>query len=169
MKGVLRHFWRRTRFKTGADRRAAFLHYGRFGDVQGSVCSEDYELSIARRCLFVLLIYCKKGIMYMTVGFLDEQVKASLDAFPLDIRASFQRISELIQARGLERVREPYVKHLEGPLWEMRMKGRSGIARACYVTAVGKRIVVVYVFVKKTQKTPRREILLALKRAKEVE
>jgi phage-related protein len=69
----------------------------------------------------------------------------------------------------LERVREPYVKHLEGPLWEMRMKGRAGIARAAYVTAVGKRIVIVHVFVKKTQKTPRREIEIALKRAKEVQ
>ena len=96
-------------------------------------------------------------------------MKAAVDALPLDIRASFQRISELIATHGLERVREPYVKHLEGPLWEMRMKGRSGIARACYVTAVGKRVVVVHVFVKKTRKTPRREILLALKRAKEVE
>lgn len=107
--------------------------------------------------------------MAWIVGFLNEEVKASFDALPLEIRASFQRISELIQTHGLERVREPYVKHLEGPLWEMRMKGRSGIARACYVTAVGKRVVVVHVFVKKTQKTPRREILLALKRAKEVE
>jgi phage-related protein len=49
------------------------------------------------------------------------------------------------------------------------MKGRSGIARAAYVTAVGKRVVVVHVFEKKTQKTPRREIEIALKRAKEVQ
>jgi phage-related protein len=51
----------------------------------------------------------------------------------------------------------------------MRLKGRSGIARACYVTSVGKRIIVVHVFEKKTQKTPRREIITALKRAKEVQ
>ncbi len=106
--------------------------------------------------------------MVWIVEFLNEEVKASLDAFPLDIRARFQRIVELIQAHGLERVREPYVKHLEGPLWEMRMKGRSGLARAVYVTAVGKRVVVVHVFEKKTQKTPRREIITALKRAREV-
>ena len=68
----------------------------------------------------------------------------------------------------MERVRNPYVKHLEGPLWKMRMKGRSGIARAVYVTAVGRRVVVVHVFEKKTQKTPRREIITALKRAQEV-
>jgi phage-related protein len=108
-------------------------------------------------------------IMSWSVEFLDQDVQSSLDALPLDIRASFQRIVELIQSHGLERVREPYVKHLEGPLWEMRMKGRAGIARAAYVTAVGKRIVVVHVFVKKTQKTPRREIEIALRRAKEVQ
>src|SRR5258706_2899035 len=105
--------------------------------------------------------------MVWIVEFLNEEVKASLDAFPLDIRARFQRIVELIQAHGLERVREPFVKHLEGPLWEMRMKGRSGLARAVYVTAVGKRVVVVHVFEKKTQKMPRRVVITALERAPE--
>ena len=49
------------------------------------------------------------------------------------------------------------------------MKGKSGIARAIYVTAVGKRIVIVHVFEKKTQRTPRREIVTVLKRAKEIQ
>ena len=48
------------------------------------------------------------------------------------------------------------------------MKGRDGISRALYVTAVGQRVVVVRVFIKKTQETPNREIELALKRAKEI-
>ncbi len=60
------------------------------------------------------------------------------------------------------------MKHLEGPIWEMRMRGRDGIARAAYVTASGQRIVVLHVFQKKTQKTPRREIEIALRRAKDV-
>jgi phage-related protein len=107
--------------------------------------------------------------MVWLVEFFNEQVKEALDECPLDLRASFQRIVELIQSHGLERVREPYVKHLEGPLWELRMKGKSGIARAIYVTAVGKRIVIVHVFQKKTQKTHRREIETALKRAKEIQ
>jgi phage-related protein len=63
-------------------------------------------------------------------------------------------------------MREPHVKHLEGPLWEMPMKSRDGISRAIYVTAKGRRVVVVRIFIKKTQKTPRREIDLALERAK---
>jgi phage-related protein len=107
--------------------------------------------------------------MRWVVGFLDEETKATMNAFPLDIRASFQRIVELIQEHGLERVREPYLKHLEGPLWEMRLKGKSGVARAVYVTASGTRVVIVHVFAKKTQKTPRREIAQALKKAKEVQ
>jgi phage-related protein len=63
---------------------------------------------------------------------------------------------------------EPYVKHLQGKLWEMRLRGQDGIARALYVTAKGRRVVVLRVFTKKTPKTPPSEIKLALKRAKEV-
>lgn len=106
--------------------------------------------------------------MRWRVEFLDEAVEAELEAMPVDIQASFLRISRLIEFEGLHKVREPYVKHLEGPVWEMRMKGRDGIARAAYVTATGQRVVVVHVFRKKTQKTPRREIEMALRRAKEV-
>jgi phage-related protein len=106
--------------------------------------------------------------MKWTVIFLNAEVRAELDELPRDIRASFERIVRLIELAGLERVHEPYIKHLEGPLWEMRMKGKDGIARAAYVTAIGRRVVIVSVFRKKTQKTPRREIELALKRAKEV-
>jgi phage-related protein len=80
----------------------------------------------------------------------------------------FAHIAFLIEEFGLERVKEPNVKHLRGPLWEMRMKGRDGISRALYVAATEQRVVVVRVFVKKTQRTPNREIRLALERAKEV-
>jgi phage-related protein len=106
--------------------------------------------------------------MTWTVDFLNAAVRAELEAQPEDIQARFLRIVDLIEGHGLERVREPYVKHLRGPLWEMRLKGRDGIARAVYVTATGRRVVVVRVFGKKTEKTPRREIELALRRAKEV-
>ncbi len=75
------------------------------------------------------------------VEVLDQRVSAELNAQPADIQAAFLRVARLIESVGLERVREPYVKHLEGPLWEMRMKGKDGIARAAYVTATGYRVV----------------------------
>jgi phage-related protein len=101
-------------------------------------------------------------------SFVNAEAKAELDALPLDVRASFERIVALVNAVGLERVHEPYIRHIEDRLWEMRLRGRDGIARAIYVTANGRRVVILRVFVKKTQKTPRREIELARRRAKEV-
>lgn len=106
--------------------------------------------------------------MTRIVETLNEAVDAELEALPADQLAKFIHIGQLIQSLGLERVREPHVKHLEGSLWEIRMKGKDGISRALYVVTKPKRVVVVRVFAKKTQKTPRREIKLALKRAKEV-
>ena len=66
------------------------------------------------------------------------------------------------------RVHEPHIKHVQGPLSEMRIKGKDGISRAIYLTATGQRVIVVRVFVKKIRRTPRREIDLALIRSKEV-
>ena len=106
--------------------------------------------------------------MAWTVETLNSDVDAEIEELPADMRARFVHISRLIEEFGLERVRGPHVKHLSGPLWEMRMKGRDGISRALYVTAVGRRVIVVRVFIKKTEKTPSGEIELALKRAKEI-
>lgn len=94
---------------------------------------------------------------------------AEIEALPADMRARFTRISNLIEEMGLEGVGEPHVKHIEGRLWEMRLKGRSGISRALYVTAASQRVVVVRVFVKKKEKTPRREIELALARSRAIQ
>ena len=106
--------------------------------------------------------------MVWSVETLNATVDKELDALPADMRARFVRISELIAAVGLQRVGAPHVKHLTGPIWEMRLTGRSGISRALYVAAREQRVVVIRVFIKKTRKTPRKEIDLALQRAKEV-
>lgn len=106
--------------------------------------------------------------MVWAVETLNATVDKELAALPSDMRARFARTAFLIESVGLERVGQPHIRHLEGPLWEIRLKGKDGISRALYVTAHEQRVVVVRVFVKKTQKTPRREIELALERTKEV-
>ncbi len=78
------------------------------------------------------------------------------------------RISELIESVGLFNVSEPHVRHVRGQLWELRLKGKAGIARALYVTAKEQRVVILRAFIKKTEKTPTGEIDLALQRAKEL-
>jgi phage-related protein len=106
--------------------------------------------------------------MEWTVVYLNDDVRAEIEALALDLRGKFRRIVELIQSKGLEQVHEPYIKHLEGKLWEMRLTGRDNIARIIYVTASGRRVVVLHAFIKKTDKTPRRALEIALSRAKEV-
>ena len=106
--------------------------------------------------------------MTWMVEYLNQTVVEEAETLPVDMHARLQRIIELVQLFGLERVHEPHVKHLDGSLWEIRVSGKSGIARALYVTVIGKRVVILRVFMKKTQKTPRREIELARQRAKDI-
>ena len=107
--------------------------------------------------------------MNWVVEILNDDVLTELEALPLDMKARLTRIIDLIEDIGLERLREPYVKHLEGKLWEMRVKGRDGIARAIYVTAHERRVIIVHVFRKKTRKTPRAALKLARSRARELD
>ena len=100
--------------------------------------------------------------MGWTVETLNETVDAEVEALPDDMRARLARIAKLVEEKGLEHIGEPHVKHVEARLWEMRMKGRGGISRALYVTAAGRRVVIVRVFLKKTEKRPRREMELGL-------
>lgn len=81
-------------------------------------------------------------------------------------------MTDVISQNGVGNLPRDWVKHLGDKLWELRLTGRDGIARAIYVTASGQRVVIVRIFVKKTQKTqktPGRELELARQRAKDIE
>ena len=108
------------------------------------------------------------SLMPWSVETLNETVDAELAELPADMRARLVRVAGLIESVGLPNVKEPHVRHVRGQLWEIRLKGRAGIARALYVTAKEQRVVILRVFIKKTEKTPAGEIDLALQRAKEL-
>jgi len=103
-----------------------------------------------------------------SVEYLPAALKEEAD-LPPDMQARLGRIAETIRQGGLLHLPHGWVKPLGGKLWELRITGKDGIARAIYVTASGQRVVIVRIFVKKTQKTPLRELELARQRAKEVE
>lgn len=67
--------------------------------------------------------------MKWTVETLNETVDKELEVLPYDMKARFVWISKLIEDHGLPNVKEPYVRHIEGKLWEIRMKGKDGISR----------------------------------------
>lgn len=85
-------------------------------------------------------------------------------ALPTDMRARFLHIAELLESFGPQQVGLPHIRPLEGKLWEMRMMGRDGIARAVYAAVHGRTLLVLHVFVKKTQTTPPAAIKTARKR-----
>ncbi len=105
--------------------------------------------------------------MSWTIIFVSSTAEDEVKALPADMIARFLRIGGMIQSEGLTRVHEPYVKHLDGKLWEMRLKGRDGIARSIYAAVSGERVVILRTFIKKTETTPRQEIELAFARLKE--
>ena len=95
-------------------------------------------------------------------------VDAEIEALPVKLRARLVRLLETVENVGLEALREPHVKHLDGKLWELRVRAEGGIARGIYVTAARQRVVVLHVFAKKSRKTPRRALATARERMKQV-
>lgn len=85
---------------------------------------------------------------------------ASLDP---DARAEVLILIDLLEQRGTA-LREPFAKHLEGSLWELRAKGPDGIYRVLYFHWFGHTFGLLHGFTKKTQKTPRAEIETARRR-----
>lgn len=93
---------------------------------------------------------------------------AEIEALPPRLQARLIRLMEAVENVGLDQLREPHVKHLDGKLWELRAKAAEGIARGIYVTVTGRRVVVLHVFVKKSQKTPPAALEIARARMKDV-
>lgn len=87
-----------------------------------------------------------------------------LNALAADLQARFVHIAELLESFGPQNVGLPHIRPLENKLWEMRMTGRDGIARAVYAAVQNRRLLVLHVFVKKTQTTPRKALQMARQR-----
>lgn len=79
------------------------------------------------------------------------------------MRAKLFRLIELLELKGNE-LREPYSKALDDGIFELRAKQGSDISRILYFFVVGNRVILTNGFVKKSRKTPIRELDLAKKR-----
>lgn len=73
-----------------------------------------------------------------------------------DARIHYDKITDYIRylRQNGTRAGEPYTKHIEGDLWELRPLNN----RIFFFCWHGNEIVLLHYFVKKTQKTPQREI-----------
>ncbi len=106
--------------------------------------------------------------MAWQLSYYNAKVAAQVETWPVGIRASFLRIVELMQVHGPD-IGMPHTKAMGAGLFEVRTRGREGIGRAFYCTRIGERIVILHVIIKKTDKTPARELAKARARQKEVQ
>ena len=106
--------------------------------------------------------------MNWTIVFYDESVEAETLALPPKILAKMLHIFELIEMAGAK-LGEPYTKPLNNGLFEIRAKAQEGIGRSIYCYQKGQKIIILHTFVKKSQKTPKKDLEIALKRKKEID
>lgn len=105
--------------------------------------------------------------MSYTISYYSDTVRADIDALPLSIRVRYMALTLRMAEHG-PNLGEPHTEAFGGGLFELRLKGAEGVARVFYCTLVGRRIVMLHSFVKKSQKTPPRERRIAETRLKEV-
>ena len=105
--------------------------------------------------------------MVWTFSYYSPKVAAQVERWPTGIRASFLRIVETMSTHGPD-IGMPHTRAMGAGLFEIRAKGREGIARAFYCTIVGQRIVILHAIVKKTEQTPARDLDTARARQREV-
>jgi phage-related protein len=101
------------------------------------------------------------------IEYFHQRVLAEVESWPVDVLADYARLVELLVEHGPD-LRLPHSRSLGQGLFELRPHGRSGIGRAFYCFLVGKRIVIVHAFIKKTQQTPDHDLRIARKRAKDI-
>lgn len=106
--------------------------------------------------------------MAFAVEYYHPKVLADIEAWPVDVLAAYARLVELLMEHG-SNLRLPHSRSMGDGLFELRPHGRSGIGRAMYCFLLGRRVVVVHAFIKKTQQTPDKELKIARKRVKELQ
>lgn len=102
------------------------------------------------------------------VEFLNNSVESEFDSFPPAVKAKIVHIAKLISQFGLPNIGMPYVRHVQDKIWEIRATGKTEQGRCLYVAVAGQQVVILRCFLKKSGKLPRKELAIALKRAKEL-
>ena len=104
--------------------------------------------------------------MSYSIIYFSEQVQEAILTLPATLQARYIGLTDRMVEHG-PNLGLPHTDALGGGLFELRLKGAEGIARAMYCLVVDRQILVLHVFVKKTQRTPLKELKIARQRMKE--
>jgi phage-related protein len=102
-----------------------------------------------------------------TIHYYSQSVQADIAGLPPTLQARYFNLTDRMEISG-PNLGEPHTKSFGEGLFELRLKGAEGIARVFFCTQVGRRIVMLHSFVKKTDKTPLAERRIAQTRLKEI-
>lgn len=105
--------------------------------------------------------------MDFRIDYYSEDVQGEVLSLPDTLAARYIVLTRRMEALG-PNLGAPHTKAFGHGLFELRLKGADGIARVFYCTIIGKRIVMLHCFVKKSQKTPQGDLNLAIARMKKV-
>jgi len=105
--------------------------------------------------------------MNYEIEYFHPRILKEIEAWPESIRIDYARLVELLMDYGPD-LRMPHSRAMGNGLFEIRPKGKAGIGRAFFCFRQGKKIMILHAFIKKTQVTPHKELMIALKRMKEV-
>ena len=103
--------------------------------------------------------------MNWKVTFYSSRVEAEIQALPAGFVARFMRYAERMEIYGPD-LGMPHTRPMGEGLFELRLKAAEGIARVFYCTIVERRIVILHQLVKKSEKTPKKEMKIARNRMK---
>ncbi len=102
-----------------------------------------------------------------SIEYYSEAVQEEILSLPDTMAARYIVLTRRMVVLG-PHLGEPHTKAFGDGLFELRLKGAEGIARVFFCTLVGRRIVMLHGFVKKSDKTPVRDREIAESRLKEV-
>lgn len=105
--------------------------------------------------------------MAWIIEYYSEKVQNWVHSLPVGIRADYARLTELLEEFGMD-LRLPHSRAMGNGLFELRVKGKEGAGRIFYCTLIGRRIVILHGFIKKTRETPYKELRIAIQHLKEV-
>ena len=105
--------------------------------------------------------------MAWSIEYYSTNVEKSILELPAGLLARYLRLTDLILEFGAN-LGMPHTRIIGKGLFELRVKSKEGIVRAFFCTKTAKKIVMLHMFVKKSQKTPNKEIKIAFERMKEV-
>jgi phage-related protein len=102
-----------------------------------------------------------------TVTFYSVSIEGEILELPAGFVARFLRYAERMEIHGPD-LGMPHTRAMGDGLFELRLKAAEGLARVFYCTLVGRRIVMLHQFIKKSEKTPRKELEIARRRMRDV-